>query len=285
MRKNGIKNIKNHTASTISWVHNLTFGLFDAFVCILLDRIILERLLPNNIWAEIIRGCAFAGGYYAIYFIIKFILEKATKNSIPFEGKWYHVHIPNNSLVVNQERIATLSAGVTNVSRKLNDFTFVSRNYRYTVDNNENLFVRIRDTLCKEKADEEFYRTDQNGNEIRVFAEPDTKWHTETSEISDENGLDLVEIYKATSEQQQVLTIYECPTCRRRYNTPRVIDEAPRSRYGIHLYTVKENGDWLHCKYSDCWPSLKTGDLYLFRNRNDRDAKIQEFFREHTIND
>lgn len=283
MKNTRIEDIKNHTADTIEKVHAWTFTLFDIFVCILLDKVVLERFLPDSLWAEFIRAVAFAGGYYLIYLAIRFFLKVTTQSKHPFEGKWYHVHIPNDALAADQARIERLSAGITHVARNLNDFTFVANNYRYTVDADGNLLVRIRESLCREKEDEVFYRTDPKGNEIKVLADAVTEWHTETSELCDGNEWDLVEIYKATSEEQQTLTIHECPTCGRRYGTPKVVEEAPRSRYGIHLYSVKDNGNQLVCTYSDCWPSLKSGKLYMFRSRSDRDAKIKEFFREHPL--
>ena len=141
MKSKKIKKIKNHTADSIEKVHGWTFVIFEIIVYIAIDRILLDRFLPDNIWAEIIRAVAFGLGYFIIYILVKGAYGKFGKSNLPFDGTWYHVHIPDTSLLARQGHIESLSAGTTKISRNLNDFTFRGKNYRYTVDQDENIFV------------------------------------------------------------------------------------------------------------------------------------------------
>ena len=285
-----IKDIKNHTAEAVEKVHIWTFAAFEIIVYIGLDRIVFGRILPNSVWAEILRAVIFAFAYAILYRCIKFIFEKIKQGKLPIEGKWYHVHIPNTELLGIQTKKETLSAGTTRVSRNLNDFTFLSNNYKYTVDYTNNpegnvVVVTNNGTLCTEDRinDEIFYTYDRNGKRNLYHLDPCTTWYTETSEICDGNDIDLVEVYKAQSTRKQTIAIQQCPTCGSEYAEPRSITEATEDRYGIHKYKLSSRDEReMICTYSDCWPSLKSGKLYLYRDRNARDNKIKEFFMDNS---
>ena len=279
------KKIKNHTADAIEFVHDISFALFDIIICLALDSLVLDKFLPNSIWGEIIRAIAFAGGYYLIVFIVKFFFEKTSKKTHSFDGTWYHVHIPDTTLIEGQQNIVTLSAGTTLVSKNLNDFTFEAQNYKYTIDKDYNIIV-LDDSGARyiEKDNGYFSPIDQTRKNCEVYLEPSTRWWTETSEIVDEIGIDIVEVYRAESAENPTIAIQQCPVCKRRYTSVRTIDEAPRTRYGIHMYKMESDNNCIVCSYSDCWPSLKAGKLYLFRDKQVRDDKIKNFFRNHPIN-
>lgn len=248
-----VNNIKNHTAETIDKVNEVTFILFEIIIYIAIDRILLDKILPSGIWSEIIRAIVFAVGYKAIYTLVKFLFNKAITKKYPrldIDGQWFHVHIPND-LGENQKR-EKLSAGVTTISRELNDFTFSAENFRYTL---------------------------QNGSVVKLSAEPSTTWCTETSEICDGNETHIVEVYRATSDSNQVTEVNSCPVCSRHFSTPKKIEESIKQRYGIHLYRIR-NKEEIVCTYSDCWPSLKSGKLYMYRSEQKRDEKIKEFFEK-----
>ncbi len=250
-----VVDIKNHTADAIESVHAGSFIAFEILVYIGLDRVVLGKLLPETIWSEILRAVAFALGYILIYTVVKriysaWIIRKRRILDIAGDEPWYHVHIPDMSFSEDRE-ITALSAGKTYISRNLNDFTFNAKNYKYTLD--------------------------ENGAVKKLDSEPSTTWCTETSEICEGNDIHIVEIYKASSHAAPTAEIHTCPVCKRRYSGAKTVSEAPRQRYGIHLYQIQD-ANKIICTYSDCWPSLKSGKLYLFRKEEDRDAKIREFF-------
>ena len=254
-KKQGIEDIfdiKNHTADAIENVHNLTFIAFESLVYIILDRIVFSRILPDTVWSEILRAIIIAFGYIFLYKIVKKIYSKCIIKKHPIfniDGdKWYHVHIPNS--IGENQVIESLSAGTTSISRNLNDFTFKASNYRYAV---------------------------KDGNVVKIREEATTTWCTETSEICDSNENHIIEVYRASSDGYMTTEIHNCPVCNRTFTRPKTIEETQQFRYGIHLYRII-NENKIICTYSDCWPSLKSGKLYLYRNKEERDRKIKRFF-------
>ena len=252
-----VEKIKNHSVEAVEKVHVRAFVLFELVVYILMERVLFSRVLVANewyetLWCEIIRCIAFAGGYYVLFVLVKkYYSWKIIKDRPKFdvEGEWYHVHIPNK---LGQNEIKKpLSAGVTTIVRDLNDFTFKSENYKYVVE----------DGVVKQYS-----------------SEPSTTWHTETSEICDSNHYDLVEVYQAHSAERQTVRVEECPVCKQHFARAIDIPEAAEMRYGIHLYRIEPKKQRIVCDYSDCWPSLKSGKLYLYKNKADRDARIKEYF-------
>ncbi len=248
-------NIKNHTADTMLRVHIAAFAVFEVLVYIIGERWVFSKLLPPGIVSEILRAIVFAGAYALIFWGVKALFDKLIVKYRPrlnIDGTWYHVHIPER--LDPSQRIPYLSAGKTVVSRELNDFTFSADNYRYTVR--------------------------QDGTLSQISELPTTTWWTETSEVCDSNEYHIVEVYKARSEVNQTTDINSCPVCGRKFTAPKTVEQASQHRYGIHLYRIIDPMEEMVCSYSDCWPSLKSGNLFFFRTVEARDEKIRRFFAE-----
>lgn len=256
-----VEKIKNHTAETIEKVHVCTFFVFDALVYILFDRVVLSRVLSkyeilDTALGDVIGFIVFGVGYTVIFCIVKKIFNRCIAKNHPrfdIEGLWYHVHIPNR-LGENSSVKEPISAGTVEVSRDLNDFTFSACNFKYTV---------------------------KDGAVFQIQREKNTKWWTETSEICESNDFQIVEVYKASSEGKQTVKVEKCPVCGESFKEAREVEEATEYRYGIHLYDLNESKSKgkIVCKYSDCWPSRKSGNLFMYRSEAERDAKIMEYFQ------
>ena len=257
--RENVNAIKNHTASAITTVHAISFAIFDVGY-IILDRF-LKIYLPDIWWGDVLKAIFVAGAYIVIYQLVKCVYNRFISYSNPkfdIEGKWYHVHIPNDFFNNNIINRASLSAGITRIRRDLNDFTFSSENYDFTVE------------------------TDFEGNmTVKSNGRLRTSWWTETSEICEGNDMDIVEIYKAHSERRQNIEIDECPVCHSKFEDKIILEEASDHRFGIHLYKIDTEKGLIVCDYSDCFPSLKSGKMYLYKNKEDRDNKIIEYFKDN----
>lgn len=254
-----VDGIKNHTASAIAIVHTISFGIFDVGY-IILERV-LRTYLPDIWWAEVLKAGFVALAYVIIYKIVKAIynyLISLFNPKFDIEGEWYHVHIPNDFLNDNVVVRKTLSAGVTTIKRDLNDFTFNSDNYDFSVGKSDNGEVVVK-----------------QGNVIR------THWCTETSEICDGNDFNIVEVYRARSERRQTIEISECPICHSRFENEKYLEEASDYRYGIHMYRIDTRNNMIICDYSDCFPSLKSGKMYLYKTEEERNKKIIKYFENN----
>lgn len=254
-----IDGIKNHTASAIALVHTISFAIFDV------GYIVLERLLrtylPDIWWAEVLKAIFVAVAYIIIYNIVKLVyncLISVFKPKFDIEGEWYHVHIPNDFLNDNVIPRRSLSAGVTTIKRDLNDFTFDSYNYDFSVTRNDNGETAVI-----------------KGDELR------THWCTETSEICEGNDFNIVEVYRAHSNRRQTIEISECPICHSKFKKEKHLEEASDYRYGIHMYRIDAKNNIIVCDYSDCFPSLKSGKLYLYKTEEERNKKIIEYFKNN----
>ena len=151
-----------------------------------------------------------------------------------------------------------LSAGTTTISRDMKDFTFVGNNEKYYMLNGK--------------------LVSKNENS--------THWYTKATKLSDENDFDLIEIYEAKTKGTPIKTFDACPYCKTQFASPVQIQEAERFRHGIHKFDIVEtNGKCVQIKgeYSDCWPSLKNGELILYRSEKERDERIKLFFEEAEI--
>ena len=254
INKKDVNKIKNHTASAIAKLHGLTFICFE-IAYISADKIV-NVYLPDAWWGVALGilydALSVAIIYWSIYYLLKYIYNKIIDRNTKFDidGEWYHVHIPH----IRTER-PSLSAGVTYITRNLKDFTFYSLNYDFYVKNGE---------------------VTQKNDEWK------TQWFTETSEICDDNNeIDIVEVYKAVSNEEQTIEVDKCPICKSCLTE--AIPESKEHRYGIHKYKIHKNQDIIVCDYSDCWPSLKSGKLYLYKDKAERDKKIREYFRCNEI--
>lgn len=243
-----INGIKNHTAQTIALVHSLSFGIFEVLY-ILLDYF-LGMYLPDMLWGKLLEAIFCGCAYWCIYKIVKLVVEKmwiSKKTKYKIEGIWHHVHIPHTW---DEKK---LSAGKTTIKREVNDFTFSGENFHYNVE---------------------------GGKAVRKGIDTRTEWYTETSEICDDNNeMDIIEIYKAVSGEVQKIPSNECPLCKCKLPEDKERPEqAGRIRHGIHIYKIKKDKDEIVCQYSDCYPSLKSGVLYLYKDEARRDERIMEYF-------
>ena len=254
-----MKNIVNKTANTVATLHGTTFTVFFIIDTVLNEFLYpyMEKHLTSDALRVFITAVIAAFLYSAIYFVVKaiydgIILKKDKKMDIA--GKWYHVHIPHVFGRVDYSK-KKLRAGVTVISRELYDFTFVGDNY--------------------------YSLKDASGNLIEDHSD-DTRWYTKTSKLSEINDFDMIEIYEAKTKNAVVTDVKECPCCRTKFDQPKRIQEAERFRHGIHKFDMilDENGkcNKIVGEFSDCWPSLKSGDLILFRNKEERDQYVTQYF-------
>lgn len=258
-KKSEINQIKNHSSLAIDSVHKWTFSFF-----LVVETVInfLVNLLPTNSKLEeifklviliLIDVCL----YFALFKFVKLLHNKyieSSRRKLKISGTWYHVHIPKTLDSVDYTH-DKLSAGETVISRELKDFTFVGHNYSYYL-NEKNIVHQLDDV-------------------------PNTCWETVTSEVCEEsNSYDIIEVYRATSRKPSTTTIDTCPCCGHKYKNRKEINEANQNRYGIHQFVVKDPNKHIFCSYSDCVPSIKSGYLYLFKNIEDRDNKIKEYFEK-----
>ncbi|MBQ8885553.1 MAG: hypothetical protein IJY62_04220 [Clostridia bacterium] len=256
-----MKNISNRSASAVAKIHSLAFTLFFIFDTLLNEFLypVLERELSSRALRIFITAVIAASLYAALYALLRvgydFISAKRDKK-LNIGGTWYHVHIPHN---LDREDYSKneLRAGVTKISRDLYDFTFVANNYYYSLNPDGSLKVDHRD---------------------------DTHWYTKATKLSDENDFDLIQIYEAKTKNNAKTKLASCPCCQTQFSEPLEIALAEKFRHGIHkLDIIEEDGRFakpmkITGEFSDCWPSLKSGDILFFRNEQERDERIREFF-------
>ncbi|MBQ8685939.1 MAG: hypothetical protein IJ514_07195 [Clostridia bacterium] len=250
-----MKNVNNTSASTLSKIHGIAFTVFFIIEQILSELVYpyLETVISKPLYIAISAVVA-AVLYSALFFVVRavydFMLTRKDKR-LQIDGLWYHVHIPHYMGKEDYSQVR-LSVGTTTVSRDLLDFTFVGNNER-----------------C--------YMTD---GKLDIRSENATHWYTKATKLSDENDFDIIEIYEAQTRGNPTISVESCPCCRTKFETPVELSEAERFRHGIHKIDVKqENGKtYLKGEYSDCWPSLKTGELFWYRTAEERDEKAREFF-------
>ncbi|MBQ7369632.1 MAG: hypothetical protein IJW58_01505 [Clostridia bacterium] len=251
-----MKQLNNSTAGAVSKIHALAFTLFFIVEQVLSEYAypFFESKLEKPLYiliSAIISAVLYTFLAWIITTIYNFVITSKNKK-LKIDGVWYHVHIPHlmGEEDYTQKRV---SAGTTKVSRNLLDFTFVGNNERcYLGDDGKLLF--------------------KNENA--------THWYTKATKLSDENDFDIIEIYEAKTKGNPTRLVDSCPCCQTKFKTPIEVTEAEKYRYGIHkIDIVQENGKtYMRSDYSDCWPSLKTGELLFFRTQEERDERILEFF-------
>ena len=250
-----MKKLTNHTAKALVAIHGIAFTVFY-----IIEKLLAEFFYPwmqqtlGKTWYVIITIVVAPFLYKFLAMIVQWVYDKrmvAKNKKLDISGTWYHVHIPHYMGSVDYS-LGRLSVGTTTVSREFNDFTFAGDNRR-----------------C--------YWQD---GKIVLGEENGTHWYTKASKLSDENDFDLIEIYEAKTRGTPMLTADKCPCCHTAFDKPIQIAEAENYRHGIHkLNIVTEGGKtYLKGEYSDCWPSLKTGELYFFRTEEERDAVIADYF-------
>lgn len=251
-----MRKIRNTSAATMTAIHGLAFTVFYIVEQLLSELVYpyLEAHIPKALYiaiSAVVAAVLYSGVFLLIRKTYDSVLVKKD-NRLKIEGTWYHVHIPHLMGKEDYSQVR-LSVGETTVSRELMDFTFVGDNERCYMQPDGTL-------LCK--------------------AENATHWYTKATKLSDENDFDIIEIYEAKTRGEPTISVEFCPCCHTKFDKPLRITEAQGFRHGIHKLDIKnENGRmYMRGEYSDCWPSLKTGELFFFRTKEERDEKIYEFF-------
>lgn len=253
-----MKQLKNTSAEALTAIHGLSFTVFF-IIEQLLDELAYPYLathLAKPLFIAISAIIA-AGLYAGLFLLIRWLYNAVIVRSnarMNIEGLWYHVHIPHRMGEEDYTQ-ARLSAGTTTVSRDLLDFTLRGDNER-----------------CYQQPDGSLLFKRENA----------THWYTKATKLSDENDFDLIEVYEAKTKGEPVRQVNECPCCRTRFDTPVILTEAEPFRHGVHKIDIKtENGvTVMQGEYSDCWPSLKTGEIFFYRTRQERDERIRRFFAD-----
>lgn len=253
--------LKNHTADILVNAHSMAFGIFFVLEKLLSDYI--EPYIPEGFWGAVM---VMVGAVLSYGFVLKNVIKWKNRKideeerRYAIQGKWYHVHIPHSEGKIDYAR-STLSCGETFIRRELKDFTFEASNKKYSIKNG----------VLSIKEDESV-----------------TMWHTVISEVSDstECGYDILQIYNANTNEITDMRVTSCPCCNHVYDEPRIIQEAGKNRFGIHKINVDRtsmvSGRYtrLYAQYFDCWPSLKTGELLFYREKDERDARVLRYFTE-----
>ena len=257
-----VKKQTNHSVNIVTKNHSIAFGIF--FVAEKVIDYYFYPCIPDGIVKIIIIALVALLLYPLIYFCVNAFMDmyiEKSKKKYDIQGEWYHVHIPHIAEEIDYTREA-LSCGITTIGRELNDFALKGENEDYYVDANNQVVVRTGRTTSR---------------------------HTVISEISEDSNCDydIIQIYNSTTNVAPNITIRQCPCCGQEYDTPIRVREAATSRYGIHKYTVDStsniNGKGytrIKARYVDAFPSLKIGELLLYRNKDERDARIKEYFAE-----
>jgi hypothetical protein len=257
-----MKQINNHTANAMGKIHGTTISVFliaNMFVGSFLNGELFPQLLEwlSPTWLTLLGAVIDATLYSGIYCLVKLLFDRALvkKNKkLDVAGRWYHVHIPRFLGEIDYNAVR-LSAGYTDVSRELYDFTFDGHNKHFKYINGE--VVSINDYS--------------------------THWFTKAVKYADLNEFDLIEIYEADSKGKSVKAMESCPCCKTQFPAPVQISDSENFRYGIHTFKLLDQNkdgkcDKIEADFADCWPSLKNGDLHFFRTEKERDEFIKEYF-------
>lgn len=251
-----MKQLKNASAEAQSAIHGIAFTIF-----FIIEQFLSEFLYPYleariaKILYIAISAVVAAGLYSSLFLIVKLLYDliilKRNKR-MQISGVWYHVHVPYcmGKEDYTQKR---LSVGTTTISRNLMDFTFKGDNGQCYM---------------------------QSDGSLSFKNENPTHWYTKATKLSDENDLDIIEVYEAKTKGDPTRRVDSCPCCKTKFDIPITLTEAERYRHGVHLLHVKsENGTMMmQGEYSDCWPSLKTGEIFFYRTEEERNERIKLFF-------
>ena len=257
-----MKQINNHTANAVAKIHGTTISVFliaNMFVSSFLEGKIFTQLQQSisPAWLTLIGAVIDATLYTGVYWLVKWIFDLVLvkKNrKLDVAGRWYHVHVPR--FLGELDYSATrLSAGYTDISRELYDFTFNGHNKHFKYINGE--VVSVNDYS--------------------------THWYTKATKFADINEFDIIEIYEADSKGSSKKDLEVCPCCKTRFPAPVNVSDSENFRYGIHTFKFMDNGkngkcDEIEADFTDCWPSLKNGDLFFFRTEQERNEFIKEYF-------
>lgn len=249
----------NKTASTIGWLHGTSFTIFFIINTVLEFFVYpaIEKALASDFWLIIISTIISAFLYLVIYlialniykvFTFRKLTKKLKRDKLWVKGTWYHVHIPfdNDGEMI----IDSLRAGEAIFEQSLYD-------------------VKI-----KVAKNDSFALTDKG--ELLQIGNRHTQWTWPyTFVINDEH---LQAIYDAGTTHDTTITQYKCNFCGQEYPEGKEIRLAGHDRIGVHTLTI-ESENLIAGTYHDCVPSINHGSIKFFRNKEDRDNEIREYFK------
>lgn len=252
--------ISNKSAKIIGWLNGITFTVFYIINEVLQNAVYpMMREKIDTLWITIfitavISAVLYAGLFLFIKFLYKFFVFKIKCKKCDINGKWYHLHIPYTFDGVDYSKNC-VRAGETCIKHELFDFTFVGTNYSYIKNKGDGFAVDTSNT---------------------------THWRTRATKFCEENDFDIIQIYEAKTKKNTKIKLEICPCCMTSFTEKKEICEASEFRHGIHKLRLITNSKGkcykIEGEYSDSWPSMKRGDIIYFRNEEDRNKEIENYF-------
>lgn len=249
----------NKTAKTVAWLHGITFTLFF-IVNTVMDYYVYPLLygtLDSEFLKIFIDTVMAAVLYSVLYFIVRTVyivaVFKIKRKNINLKGTWYHVHIKRD--LYDFIKTDKLRAGVTTVKQDFYDV-------RFTADNS-------------------YFSLDENGNLVEdVNAAHQTHWEHLTCSFDGEGK--IIACYKADSSRKQIAQC--CPLCHSPLPEGKKAAAEKTKRIGIHDLTVISDKK-IKGTFADEYPSASYGEIFFFRNKEERDALIKDFLQDGDIDE
>lgn len=249
----------NKTASTVTWLHGSSFTVFFIVNTVLeyFAYPAIKAALESDFWLIITSTLVSAFLYFIIYTVISKIydiivfkktIKKIKHDKLWIKGTWYHVHVPYNN--EGEMIIDSLRAGETIFHQSLYD---------------------VKATV----AENDSYALDDQGNILKV-GDRHTQWTHPYVFILEGEKLNI--IYNAGATHDTRILQHKCSLCGAEYPEGKEIFLAGQERLGIHTLTIK-SATMIEGTYRDAAPSVNRGTIKFFRNKEDRDNEIKEYFR------
>lgn len=247
----------NKTAQTVASLHATSFTLFF-IINTILDYFIYPAIkiaVASDFWLIFISTIISASLYSIIYFVLLFLYKAKTfkllskkHDKLWVKGTWYHVHVPYDNK--GEMELSSLRAGETNFEQNLFD---------------------VKATVAKNDS----YAVDEKG-EVFVVGDRHTEWvHPYNFILEDDK---LVIIYKAGATHDTRIVQHKCSLCGAEYPEGKEIFLAGQDRLGIHTLTI-ESEKVIVGRYRDAAPSVNHGTIKFFKNKEDRDEEIRNYFK------
>lgn len=249
----------NKTASTIAWLHATSFTLFF-IINTILDYFVypaIENAVTSDFWLIFISTIISASLYSIIYLIalyiykavtFKLITKKIKHDKLWIKGTWYHVHVPYGN--EGEMMIDSLRAGETNFEQNLFDV-------KATVAKNDSYAINDKDEIIK-------------------VGDRHTQWTHPYNFVIENEKINI--IYNAGATHDTRIMQHKCSLCGAEYPEGKEIFLAGQERLGIHTLTI-ENENVIVGTYRDAAPSVNRGTIKFFRNKEDRDNEIRDYFK------
>jgi len=249
----------NKTAQTVGWLHGTSFTLFFIINTVLEYFVYpaIEKAVASNFWIIIISTIISACLYFIIYtiaskiykmIVFKTITKKIKHDKLWIKGTWYHVHVPYDN--EGEMTIDSLRAGETIFEQNLFDIKAkVAKNDSYALNDK---------------------------GEILKVGDIHTQWTHPYNFILESEKINI--IYNAGATHDTKIVQHKCTLCGAEYPEGKEIFLAGQERLGIHTLTI-ESENVIVGTYRDAAPSVNRGTIKFFRNKEDRDNEIRDYFR------